>query len=182
MKLHVNSSKLSDIQSSATTPAMSEGEATAGEMSDGAGGKKKTGIKLRLGGSASPSRAGSPMAGSRAGSPTAPAQAQGMFPFSCTFPLNFPSHQSLPIFSVSRMSKCVTNNFAGAVPGRPITAEEVTAALPAEGIAISTLLKHFSGRIKGNGKDKEDREKFIKLVKENSVYSQEDKLLRPKRA
>ncbi|KFX92897.1 hypothetical protein V495_02235 [Pseudogymnoascus sp. VKM F-4514 (FW-929)] len=137
VKLHVNSSRLSDIQANAPHPAMSDSE-----MSDGAGGKRKSGIKLRLGSSASPSRAGSPTNGSRAGSP---AQAQG-----------------------------------AASPTRPIMADEIAAAIPAEGIAIGMLLKIFSGRIKGNGKDKEDREKFIKLVKENSVFSQEDKLLRPR--
>ncbi|OBT92620.2 hypothetical protein VE01_09666 [Pseudogymnoascus verrucosus] len=138
VKLHVNSSRLSDIQANTPHPAMSDSE-----MSDGAGGKKrKSGIKLRLGNSASPSRAGSPANGSRAGSP---AQAQG-----------------------------------AASPIRPIMADEIAAAIPAEGIAIGMLLKIFSGRIKGNGKDKEDREKFIKLVKENSVFSQEDKLLRPR--
>ncbi|ELR05299.1 hypothetical protein VC83_06089 [Pseudogymnoascus destructans] len=137
VKLHVSSSRLSDIQANAPHPAMSDSE-----MSDGAGGKRKSGIKLRLGTSASPSRAGSPTNGSRAGSP---AQAQG-----------------------------------AASPIRPIMADEIAAAIPAEGIAIGMLLKIFSGRIKGNGKDKEDREKFIKLVKENSVFSQEDKLLRPR--
>lgn len=79
----------------------------------------------------------------------------------------------------------MTNDHPGATPTqptRPITADEIAAAIPAEGIMILTLLKIFSGRIKGNGKDKEDREKFIKLVKENSVYNQEDKLLRPRPA
>lgn len=55
---------------------MSDGEATAGEMSDGAGGQKKKSIKLRIGGgpSGGPSSCvGSPVNGSRAGSPTAAA-------------------------------------------------------------------------------------------------------------
>lgn len=76
VKLSVNSSKLSDIQSAPPNPsptgAMSDGEATGGEMSDGS---RKPKIKLRIGG-ASPtgSRAGSPApgrsaGGSRAGSP-----------------------------------------------------------------------------------------------------------------
>lgn len=62
IKLNLNPSKLSEIQSMPPNPT-SDGEGTAGEMSDGAGGKKK--IKLRLSGS----RAGSPTGGSRAGSP-----------------------------------------------------------------------------------------------------------------
>jgi transcription initiation factor TFIIF subunit alpha len=63
VKLPVAPSKLSDIQSLAPNPAMSDGE-----MSDGAR-RKKFGIKLRLGGSTTNSRAGSPAVGSRAGSP-----------------------------------------------------------------------------------------------------------------
>ncbi|KFZ17076.1 hypothetical protein V501_01915 [Pseudogymnoascus sp. VKM F-4519 (FW-2642)] len=176
VKLHVNSSRLSDIQANTPHPAMSDSE-----MSDGAGGKKrKSGIKLRLGNSASPSRAGSPANGSRAGSPT---QAQGMAPLSLSPTSQIPFRPTSPPKprGGSPASARVTNSSAGAAsPIRPIMADEIAAAIPAEGIAIGMLLKIFSGRIKGNGKDKEDREKFIKLVKENSVFSQEDKLLRPR--
>ncbi|KAL3420112.1 transcription initiation factor IIF subunit alpha [Phlyctema vagabunda] len=76
VKLNVNS-KLSESKSSASG-AMSDGEATGGEMSDGAGGKNRK-IKLKIGGaspmgsrvgSPAPGRAGSAGAGgSRAGSP-----------------------------------------------------------------------------------------------------------------
>lgn len=175
VKLHVNSSRLSDIQSNSPHPAMSDSE-----MSDGAGGKRKSGIKLRLGNSASPSRAGSPTNGSRAGSP---AQAQGMAPLSLSPTSQIPFRPTSPPKprAGSPASARVTNSSAGAAsPIKPIMADEIAAAIPAEGIAIGMLLKIFSGRIKGNGKDKEDREKFIKLVKENSVFSQEDKLLRPR--
>lgn len=77
IKLNLNPSKLSEIQSAPPNPSpMSDGEATGGEMSDGAGGVRKKGLKLRLGNKSptpSASRAGSPVAnGSRAGSPAAP--------------------------------------------------------------------------------------------------------------
>jgi hypothetical protein len=64
------------------------------------------------------------------------------------------------------------------VNSQPITVEEVIAALPPTGILIGVMLKQFSRRIK----DKKDRDRFIKMVKENSVYNSEDKLLRPKAA
>jgi len=86
IKLNVNSNKGSDIQSSAANPssgAMSDGDATGGEMSDG-GAKKK--IKLKFSGkSPGGSRAGSPApgktgavgaGGSRAGSPAIQGQSK----------------------------------------------------------------------------------------------------------
>jgi transcription initiation factor TFIIF subunit alpha len=81
IKLNLNPSKLSEIQSAEPKPShMSDGEGTAGEMSDGAGGRKKKSIKLRLGGAGSQcvSRAGSPAIHSRAGSPAVAAGAQSM--------------------------------------------------------------------------------------------------------
>jgi transcription initiation factor TFIIF subunit alpha len=89
VKLTVASSKLSEISSALPNPspvqgnAMSDGEATAGEMSDVSRPKK---IKIKFGtpsgsraGSPAPGRAGSIGAGgSRAGSPTA----QGIYPSS----------------------------------------------------------------------------------------------------
>ncbi|CAD6447941.1 0cbbbaf8-c40e-4782-a477-cbe7feeb657a [Sclerotinia trifoliorum] len=75
VKMSVNASDLSRISSSPPNPhgATSDGEATGGEMSDGASGKKKK-ITLRMGGSSpTASRAASPAPGkpssSRAGSP-----------------------------------------------------------------------------------------------------------------
>jgi hypothetical protein len=59
---------------------------------------------------------------------------------------------------------------------RPVTAEEIIAALPPEGISIGNILKVFSGRIS----EKKDKDRFISIVKANSSYSPEDKLLRPK--
>lgn len=82
VKMSVNPSELSRISSSPPNPQghTSDGEATGGEMSDGAGGKKKK-ITLRIGGSPTTSRPGSPAPGksvSRAGSP---AQTAGKSPF-----------------------------------------------------------------------------------------------------
>lgn len=94
IKLNLNPSKLSEIQSAPPNPspisgsAMSDGEATGGEMSD-SGRKKK--IKLRLGGiSSTNSRAGSPAPGRsgsigadepRAGSPVGQQQSMTTFNF-----------------------------------------------------------------------------------------------------
>lgn len=83
VKLNLNPSKLSEIQSVPPNPspvtggATSDGEATGGEMSDGG---KRSKIKLRLVGTPTGSRAGSPgirkagPVGSRASSPSAQVQ------------------------------------------------------------------------------------------------------------
>jgi transcription initiation factor TFIIF subunit alpha len=119
--LPVESSKLSQILSSTPHPSAvaSDGEATAGETSDGAPKKKKLGLKIGGGARLSPSgsRAGSPAAGSRAGSPAAaPAEAQSP---------------------------------AAAAEVRLVTREEVMAALRPEGITIGELLGKFTGRVNG---------------------------------
>lgn len=60
----------------------------------------------------------------------------------------------------------------------PITAAEILAVLPQEGIAISDLLKNsFSKRVT----DKEARSKFIATVREVADFGP-DKLLRPKKS
>ncbi|KAJ2968362.1 hypothetical protein NUW58_g10238 [Xylaria curta] len=115
----------------------SDGEATAGEMSDGAGGKVKRRPHIGTGGK------GTPM-GSRAGSPRA------------------------------------TSPHAGQEPLKPITSQEILDALPPlpNGITIGGLLKMFDSRV-----DKEghlSRKEWLQLVKENTVFSQHDKLLRRK--
>lgn len=200
---------------------MSDGEGTAGEMSDNAGDYKRKGIKLRMGSgpshSPSASRAGSPSYGSRAGSPAAPAgsQSQGqqqsmldiypdivlnlqgisLSPTLYTFrekwrmvpPFNGSLHTALVgnrllTTAVSRHLDSVASPPASgsaskpAANPKPVTAEEIIAALPPAGISIGDILKVFTGRIS----DKKDRERFIRMVKENSSYSPEDKLLRPK--
>ncbi|KAI1188735.1 hypothetical protein F5B17DRAFT_394581 [Nemania serpens] len=111
----------------------SDGEATAGEMSDGAGGKMKRRRQLGTGAKGTP-------AGSRAGSPRA----------------------------------------LSPEPLRPITSKEILDALPPlpNGITIGGLLKMFDNRV-----DKEGhltRKEWLQLVKENAVFSQNDKLLRRK--
>jgi len=141
IKLNLNPSKLSEIQSAPPNPT-SDGEGTGGEMSDGVGGKKK--IKLRLAGTGS--RAGSPTAGSRAGSPAVQAPAP--------------------------------TGSGGPQRTGPVSAQEIAAAIPASGIAIGNLMKHFVGRV-GDGRGMTDKKEFIRLVKENSLYGP-DKLLRPK--
>ncbi|KAI9641028.1 transcription factor IIF subunit tfg1 [Ciborinia camelliae] len=75
VKMSVNPSDLSRISSTPPNPqgATSDGEATGGEMSDGAVAKKKK-ITLRIGGSPTASRPGSPANGSRAGSPAQAAE------------------------------------------------------------------------------------------------------------
>ena len=90
IKLNLNPSKLSEIQSVPPNPspitggATSDGEATGGEMSDGG---KRSKIKLRLGGSPTGSRAGSPgigragSGGSRADSPSSQVQGISLFFF-----------------------------------------------------------------------------------------------------
>lgn len=287
IKLNLNPSKLSEIQSAPPNPSavMSDGEGTAGEISDSAGDHKRKTIKIRLGNgpsrSPSVSRAGSPAYGSRAGSPAAAAgskaqgQQQSMLDIYPPIVLNLTGHflppttytfqeqwsvvpPLIPLInnltaeydkrtssgSAARMlgiayakANGIESHFiksasplafkafvlgrrrfhlamktntveahqwislgthlltgtvlcnidsapppasgpAAAKPAnpRPITVEEIIAALPPTGISIGAMLKQFPGRIS----DKKDRDRFIKMVKENSSYSPDDKLLRPK--
>jgi len=65
-------------------------------------------------------------------------------------------------------------------PPKPVTAQEIIDALPPlpNGITIGALLKMFDNRV-----DKEGtltRKEWLQLVKENSVFSSADKLLRRK--
>jgi len=157
IKLNLNPSKLSEIQSVPPNPspitggATSDGEATGGEMSDG--GKRRR-IKLRLGGSPTGSRSGSPTTGraasggSRAGSPSVQTQAAS------------PSDRA---------------QSPGAGPIQPY---EIIAAIPKEGISIGDLMKVFTSRV-GSLPGQTDKKEFISLVKENSVYGA-DKRLRQK--
>lgn len=98
VKMSVSPNELSRISSSAPNPqtATSDGEATGGEMSDGAGSKKK--ITLRMGGSPTTSRPGSPIpgksSGSRAGSPS---QGAGKNVFLCSTSGDFLHHRHLLI-------------------------------------------------------------------------------------
>ncbi|KAG0650568.1 Transcription initiation factor IIF subunit alpha [Hyphodiscus hymeniophilus] len=157
VKLTVASSKLSEISSAPPNPspvqgnAMSDGEATAGEMSDANRPKK---IKIKFG-TPSGSRAGSPAptraghigaGGSRAGSPAAQGAARSQSPQSSGL----------------------------------IQAHEISAALPPEGITIGNLFKKFESRI-GDAPGQTTRKVFFNLIKVNSFYDQKDvkKLLKP---
>lgn len=109
IKLNLNPSKLSEIQSAAPNPShMSDGEGTAGEMSDGAGGHRKKSIKLRFGGAGSQngSRAGSPAGGSRAGSPATGMQSMQII----YFPLSYPSSRPSVIVYIMLLRQVLLGN------------------------------------------------------------------------
>ncbi|KAI0392008.1 Rap30/74 interaction domain-containing protein [Xylariaceae sp. FL0594] len=65
-------------------------------------------------------------------------------------------------------------------PPKPVTAQEIVDALPPlpQGITIGALLKQFHGRVEQEGTL--TRKEWLQLVKENSVFSASDKLLRRK--
>lgn len=164
IKLAINPNRLTEINSHAPNPnaAMSDGEATGGEMSEG--GKKKK-IKLRMQGSPNASRAGSPApgkGGSRAGSPQAP----GKFPSTIS---NIISFANIIITGGSRTP----------INLGPISAEELKAAIPPAGITIQSLMKIFSNRIGDPKENKTDKKDFIQMVKVNSEYGA-DKMLKVK--
>ncbi|KAI1805933.1 Rap30/74 interaction domain-containing protein [Daldinia bambusicola] len=140
----------------------SDGEGTAGEMSDGAGGKKKRLSPSVKGGKHSTK--GTP-AGSRAGSPSPP---QGVANKGVPDGLRAGSPNTAPQSSA---------------PGGilyPITAQEIIDALPPlpEGITIGILLKKFQDRVDKPGCMQ--RKDWLKLVKENANFSTAEKLLRRK--
>lgn len=158
--LPINGSKLSAISSRSPNPHNSDAE-----MSDAGSSLKKSGIKLRLGaGSASPSGQNTPN-GSRAGSPVTAAQ--------CTSNSWLRPHHFLSAHNFQEPH-------ANRISALSYTEADVRAAIPAQGISIGELLKKFAGRIKEGGKDQVERAKFINIVKANSVFSGQDKLLRPK--
>ncbi|KAK0643532.1 hypothetical protein B0T16DRAFT_459669 [Cercophora newfieldiana] len=135
--------------------ATSDGEATAGEASDG-GAKLKKKIKLKSGTGAT----GTP-SGSRAGSPVPPAS-QGISP-----------------------TKGGTSTPSGSPPpqGPPrgrIEAAEIIQAIDAHpnGITLGDLLRKFVSRIDRPGMM--NKGEWIQLVKQNSVFNATDRLLRPK--
>ncbi|KAJ0168325.1 Transcription initiation factor IIF subunit alpha [Colletotrichum tanaceti] len=138
------------LKSNLSKGAMSDGEATGGEMSDGQLRKKK--IKLVGTGSR-----GTPV-GSRAGSP---------------MPATSGSKPGSPLPEGSPAPR------AGS-PNGPIEAWEIVDALPElpGGISIGNLMRRFQGRI-GDGPGQMDRKEWIKLVKENCAYGP-DKILRRK--
>ncbi|ORY65507.1 uncharacterized protein BCR38DRAFT_523947 [Pseudomassariella vexata] len=128
----------------------SDGEATGGEMSDSAGGPKKK--KQRMLGTGTGAQ-GTPT-GSRAGSPNPTSG-------------NHPPNQD--------------GGSTPHSPGNPITGQEIHDKLPPlpDGIPISNFLKMFGSRI-GDGPGQMPRTEWLSLVKKNSVYTKEQKLLKRK--
>ncbi|KAK6852537.1 transcription initiation factor TFIIF subunit alpha [Apiospora arundinis] len=119
------------------TGSTSDGEATGGDMSDGAGGikkKKKAGNSSQLSIGTHPK--GTPT-GSRAGSPNPP---------SATSPME------------------------------PVTGADIIEQIPPQGISIAQLLRKFDKRV-GDKPGQMPRNLWIKLVKENTKYDSQSKLL-----
>lgn len=153
--------KILKTGSSTGTGALSDGEATGGEMSDGAASSKRRIKIVGAGARGTPS-------GSRASSPN-PTNAGPLSPGSNP---GSPGRAGSPGSPVSRA--------ASPSAGGSMDAQEIVAALRKipEGITVGSLLKLFSSRI-GDGPNQMKRKDWIKLVKENSVFG-EDKLLRAK--
>jgi len=132
----------------------SDGEGTAGEMSDGAGGKKKR--KGLLAGDTRPTPGGS-----RAGSPAAAGSV------------------GAAISTPRAGSPMITPKTWTNAP----TLDEISAALPArpQGVTIGELMKAFAGRIsKTDGQDGlMPRKEWLRLVKLSCDFG-EDRLLRRK--
>ncbi|ERS98903.1 transcription initiation factor TFIIF subunit alpha [Sporothrix schenckii 1099-18] len=143
--------------------ALSDGEATAGEMSDGAASGKRRIKIVGAGARSTPS-------GSRASSPN-PTNAGALSPGSSP---GSPGRAGSPGSPTSRAGS------PGAGGSGSMDAQEIIAALRKipEGITVGGLLKQFGSRI-GDGPNQMKRKDWIKLVKENSVFG-EDKLLRAK--
>lgn len=138
----------------------SDGEATAGEMSDGAGPKKK----IRIG-----SGRGSPAA-SRAGSPN-PGQYTHIYMFFYAVKVLFRENRDANVF--------IAASPASPVDTPAISAQEILDKVPAEGISISELIKPFTARM-GDRPGQMRRSDWIKIVKQFCEYGP-DKLLRPKK-
>ncbi|RYP80156.1 hypothetical protein DL770_006351 [Monosporascus sp. CRB-9-2] len=142
----------------------SDAEGTAGEMSDGAVGKKKKRGPL---GQASP-------AGSRAGSPAPTQQGKSIASSSKGAPTGTPragspDNRAEPI----DVSKYIN----------PPTVQEIIDALPPrpEGVSMKKFITTFKSRLERDGQpDLMPQKVFLKLVLSCSVYSKEDKLLRRK--
>ncbi len=154
-------------------PAMSDGEATAGEASD-AGVKLKKKLKLKPG-----VRTGGTPAGSRAGSP-----APGNSP-----PLAFRTAPVLTPQPATQASATGTATPSGSPPpgsptnptGDRIQSQEIADAIAPyaqEGISLSNLLRMFQKRINKPGNV--TKSEWLQMVKAHAVFGPVDKLLRPK--
>lgn len=135
----------------------SDGEGTAGEMSDGAGGKKK-----RLGVPGQGSRKGTP-AGSRAASPAPPQGAANRGASAAPQP-GSPSVPQSP-----------TEEYIN-----PPTPQEIIDALPPlpEGITVGLLMRRFQDRVERPGYM--PRKVWLRMVRENAHFSSAEKMLRRK--
>jgi transcription initiation factor TFIIF subunit alpha len=136
----------------------SDGEVTAGEMSDGAGAKiKKKKIKVIGSGQGSPSA-------SRAGSPN--------------------PGQGSKYSSKKLLLNCANSAFSGASPvssaGKGIEAWEIVEKIPPEGITIGELIKPFLGRI-GDKPGQMLKKDWIDLVKVTCDYGPDKRLRRRNR-
>lgn len=155
-------------RSRAGAGSTSDGEGTAGEMSDGAGGKKKKKQHghLAAGLKASP-------AGSRAGSPNPPQQGKASASkvgTAATSRAGSPDKDKAEPIDVSKYIN-------------PPTVQEIIEALPPrpEGVPMKKFITSFKSRLEKDGQPGLMPQKvFLKLVLSCSVYSKEDKLLRRK--
>lgn len=140
-------------QPKAAGGATSDGEATAGEASDGGlklKKKKKQIIELR--GGRSDSRAGSAV------------------------PSGAPSNSPNKGVSTPRGSPPPSQP----APPKRIEASEIIAAIPAEGITLGNLLRMFHSRIdKPGGQTKSE---WLQMVKQHGEYESASKLLKPKKS
>lgn len=136
----------------------SDGEATGGEMSDGAVKRK---IKIAVTGSGSK---GTPTA-SRAGSPN-PTQAGE-------------SHSSIQNAVTLGSLHELTASPGSAVGSGPIETWEILEQIPAEGIKITDLIKPFHGRV-GDKPGQMAKNDWIKMVKQLCDYGQDKRLRRRK--
>lgn len=142
----------------------SDGEATAGEMSDGAGPKKK--IKVLAGSArASPavSRAGSP---SRADSPSGGELMDNQVP-------GLEGKRPLTLLSGASPLRA-TSPLAG---GGRVEASEILERVPPEGIAINELIQLFQGRL-GDRPGQMPKQEWINMVKNLCVRGPDKRLRR----
>ncbi|KAI1267038.1 Rap30/74 interaction domain-containing protein [Xylariaceae sp. FL1019] len=152
------SASLAGSRGGTPLPSRGAGSGSDGEMSDGAGGKIKPRSKDKLGVSAK----GTPT-GSRAGSPI-PSRPLATSPEAST-------SQSRPPAASTETSS------PNPETSKPVTAQDIIDALPAEGISIGGLLRIFKNRVDGPGQL--PKREWIQLVKANSMFGP-DKLLRRK--
>lgn len=71
------------------------------------------------------------------------------------------------------MSLFIAND--AAPPGPLPSAEDIRARVPPEGIRVGELMKFYKGHIVGD----ERKSQFTKLMKENSRFDKDTKLLKP---